>query len=157
MENTYLSTVGTVAKKATTSLYFLKRNLSNCPGRVKEKCYKSPVRSIIEYASSAWDPHTQCKFNRREMVQHRVANFVKGYYDRTNSVISMLTDLRWNTLRERRLQSKTLVFYKIVHQLVVIPKAPYLIPARSSRGHNMLFLLPQSTVNVHLYSFFPVS
>ena len=78
-------------------------------------------------------------------VQRRVARFVKGNYDRTISVTSMLADLKWNMLQERRLQSKTVMFYKIVHQLVPFRTAPYLIPARSSRGRNMRFLLPQST------------
>ena len=48
--------VDITAKKATTSLYFLKRNLHSCPSTVKEKCYKSLVRPIMEYASCVWDP-----------------------------------------------------------------------------------------------------
>ena len=41
--------VDTTAKKATTSLNFLKRNLHSCPSTVKDKCYKSLVRPIMEY------------------------------------------------------------------------------------------------------------
>ena len=63
----------------------------------------------------------------------------------------MLADLSWNTLQERRLQSKTVMF----DQLVVIPTTPHLIPARTPRGHNIQVLLPQSTVNAHIYSLFP--
>ena len=48
--------VDITAKKATTSLNFLKRNLHSCPSTVKEKCYKSLVRPIMEYASCVWDP-----------------------------------------------------------------------------------------------------
>ena len=47
------------------------------------------------------------------------------------------------------------MLYRIVHQLVIIPVTPFLIPARASRGHNMRFLIPQLTVNGQLYSFFP--
>ena len=147
--------VDNTAKKATTSLNFLKRNLSACPAVVKDKCYKSLVRPIMVYASCVWDPHTQRNINKLEMVQHRAARFVKGNFDRTSSVISMLADLRWNTLQERRTQSKSVMFYRIVHNLVAIPATPSLIPARASRGHNMRFCFPQSTVNAHLYSFFP--
>ena len=78
----------------------------------------------------------------------------KGDYDRTSSVTSMLTDLKWNTLQERRLQSKTVVFYKIVHQLVAITTAPYSFQPDHPEDITC-FLLPKSTVNVHLYSFFP--
>ena len=85
-----------------------------------------------------------------EMVQRRATRFVKWDYDRTSSVTSMLADLKWNTLQERAAE-----FYKIAYYLVAIPTAPYLIPARSSRGHRLRLFLIQSTVNVPLYSFFP--
>ena len=87
------------------------------------------------------------------MVQRRAALFVKGDFDRTSSVTSMLADLRWNTLQEMRMQNKSFMFYRIVHNLVAIPATPSLIPARASRGHDKRFCFPQSTVNAHLYSF----
>ena len=148
--------VDNTIKKASTSLNFLKRNLNACPTAVKDKCYKSLVRPIREYASCVWDPHTQRNINKLEIVQRAwAARFVKGNFDRTSSVTSMLADLRWNTLQERRMQSKSVMFYRIVHNLVAIPATPFLIPARGSRGHNMRFCRHQSTVNAHLYSFFP--
>ena len=69
-----------------TSLNFLERNLHGCPTGVKDKCYKSLVRPISEYSSSAWDPHTQCNINKLLMVQQGAAQFVKGNFDRTSSV-----------------------------------------------------------------------
>ena len=89
------------------------------------------------------------------MVQRRAAWFVKGDFDRTSIVTTMLTDLRRNTLQERRMQSKSVMLYRIVHNLVEITAMPFLIPLRTSRGHSMKFFIPQSTVNSHLYSFFP--
>ena len=85
------------------------------------------------------------------MVQRRAA--VKGDYSITSSVTAMLADLQWNTLQQRRMQSKTVMLYRVVHQLVSILVTPFLIPARVSRGHNMKFAIPQSLVNAHLYSF----
>ena len=95
--------VDNIAKKATSSLNFLNRNFSVCPAAVKDKRYKSLVRPIMEYASCVWGPHTQRNVNKLEMVQRRAARFVKGDFDRTSSVTSMLADLRWNTLQERRM------------------------------------------------------
>ena len=92
-------------KKATTSLNFLKRNLHGCPTGVKDQCYKSLVRPILEYSSCVWDPHTQRNVKKLAMVQGKAARFVKGDYKRTSSVTSMLTELHWNTLQERRMQS----------------------------------------------------
>ena len=53
------------------------------------------VRPMMEYGSSAWVPHTQRNIDRLEMVQRRAARFVKGDHDRTDSVTSMLTNLRY--------------------------------------------------------------
>ena len=85
----------------------------------------------------------------------RAVRFVKGDYSRTSSVTAMLADLEWNTLQQRRMQSKTVMLYRVVHQLVSIPVTPFLIPIRASRGHNMRYAIPRSTVNAHLCSFFP--
>ena len=109
--------VDNTVKKATTSLNFLKRNLHGCPTGVKDQCYKSLVRPILEYSSCVWDPHTQRNVNKLEMVQR--------------------TDLHWNTLQERRMQVKSAMLYRIVHNLVAIPVTPFLIPVRTSRGHSM--------------------
>ena len=122
---------------------------------MKDQCYKSLVRPISEYSSCVWDPHTQHNVNKLEMVQRRAARFVKGDYERTSSVTPMRTDLHRNTLQERRMQVKSAMLYRIGHNLVAIPVTPFLIPVRTSRGHSMKFFISQSTVNSHLYSFFP--
>ena len=95
---------------------------------------------------------TQRNISNLEMVQQRAARCVYGDY---SSVTDMLSDLQWNTLQQRRMQCKTVMLYRVVHQLVSIPVTPFLTPVRDLRGHNMKFLIPQSTVNAHLYSFFP--
>ena len=47
--------------------------------------------------------------------------------------------------------------YTVVHQLSSIPITPFLIPARELRGHTMRYLIQQSTMNAHPYSFFPTA
>jgi len=47
-----------VASKATRINGFLYRNLYLCPPEVKRNIYKAMVRSIMEYASTIWGPHT---------------------------------------------------------------------------------------------------
>ena len=94
-------------------------------------------------------------FYVKKAIQRRAARFVKADYSRTSSLTAMLADLEWNTLQQRRRQSKTVMLYRVVHQLVSIPVKPFLIPTRASRGHNMRYAIPRSTVNAHLYSFSP--
>ena len=142
-------------KKATTSLNFLKQNLRGCSTGVKDKCYKPIVSPILEYSFCVWAPHTQCNINKLEIVQRRATQFVIGDYKWTSSVTSMLTDLHWNTLQERRMQINATMLDRIVHNLFAIPATPFLIPVKTFRGQSMKFFIPQSMVNSYLYSFFP--
>ena len=75
------------------------------------------------------------------MVQRRAARFVKGDYDRTSSIATMLNELGWDTLQERRQHAKATMFYRIVYGLVCVPTTPFLIPATVSatRGHSMKY------------------
>ena len=43
--------------KASRTLNFLKRNLSNTSRQVKESAYLAMVRPQLEYASDVWDPY----------------------------------------------------------------------------------------------------
>ena len=52
--NTHISNVCT---KANRTLDFFRRTIFSCPKNVKEAAYKSMVRPILEYGSSAWDPY----------------------------------------------------------------------------------------------------
>ena len=80
-------------KKATTSLNFLKRYLRGFSTGVKDKCYRPIVRPILEYSSHVWDPHTQRNVNKLEITQRRATHFVKGDYEWTSSVTSLLSGL----------------------------------------------------------------
>ena len=87
--------------KANARLSFIKRNLKDCPQKLKEIAYFSLVRSFVDYAPTVLDPHQ--KFNREklEMVQRRAARFVKSRYRRTDSVTAMLDELGWPILSKR--------------------------------------------------------
>ena len=60
--------VDQTTKKANNSLAFLRRNLTSCPQDIKAQSYKTLVRPILEYASSAWDPYTQTNITQLEAV-----------------------------------------------------------------------------------------
>ena len=52
----------------------------------------------LEYASSVWDPHTDCLKTSLEAVQRRAARFVRADYSRYSSVAAMLNKLKWEPL-----------------------------------------------------------
>lgn len=152
--NTHISNITNTANR---TLGMLRRNLWGSPQSIKSVAYQSLVRPQLEYASAVWDPHTAGAAHQLEMVQRRAARFVKRDYTRDSSVTAMLNELGWMTLAQRRVNSRLVIFYKIVHGLVAIPKEEYLIPlTRPTRHHHSnSFRIPYASKNSYKFSFFP--
>ena len=107
--------IDTITKKANNTTAFLRRNLSTCPKKVKDICYRTFVRPQVENAATAWDPHTTDNSKKEEAVQHRAARFVTGDYCCTSSVTAVTESLSWETLQHRRQQAKAIMMFSIVH------------------------------------------
>lgn len=110
-----------IVSNANKSLGFLRRNLKISNSSIKSRAYQSIVRPKLEYACSLWDPHTADYKNKLEMVQRRAARYVCNNYHNTSSVTSMLNELQWPSLSERRLKTRLIMFYKVIHGLIAIP------------------------------------
>ena len=118
--------------------------------------FKSLVRPILEYASSAWDPYTQTEISQLEAVQRRAARFVKGDYRQTSSTSQMLKDLGWPTLQQRRSDTKLLMVYRITQDLIDIPSDQFFHPLiRGGHGYGHRFQVPFCRTDVFKFSFFP--
>ena len=94
--------ISNICKKANNTLSFLSRNLNIRDTKIKEKAYQSPVRPTLEYACTTWDPYLKDDKHRIEMVQRRAARYVSYRFHYTSSVSSILEELKWPTLEERR-------------------------------------------------------
>jgi len=148
--------VAAATRKANNSLGFLRRNLSSCPPSVKARTYTTLVRPIMEYAATAWDPHTQTCIDQLEAVQRRAARFVKGNYRTTSSSSQMIADIGWQPLQARGQTSKVTMMYRIINNLIDIPSDPYLRPAMSStRGSSIRYIVPFCRTDYLRHSFFP--
>ena len=99
---------------------FLQRNLKQCSTTMKSKAYLAFVRPIVEYAAVSWSPHTNSDINTLEMVQQKAARFVFNDYSSYSSVTAMLQELKWSSLQDRRIQSRLIMFYKILNNLVEV-------------------------------------
>lgn len=133
---TWSEHVEQIAKRASSSLGLLRRNLRFCPINSRKLAYVSLVRSIMEYSSVVWDPHFQKDIDRLEAVQRRGARFVtQDYKTRTpGCVTSMLDKLDLPALQTRRTNQRLAFFYKIVGgQLPGIPPDKYVVPIRGKR------------------------
>jgi hypothetical protein len=58
-----------VAAKSNKTLTVVQRVLGPCSKIVKERAYTSLVRPKLEYATAAWNPHTDRNVNTLEKVQ----------------------------------------------------------------------------------------
>ena len=119
--------INNITKKANQTLGFLKRNIRVHNKDLKSTVYKTLVRPQLEYASTVWSPHTDLDINKLESVQRRAARWETRDYQYTSSVSSMLQDLNWRTLDQRRIDSRLVLLYKVTYDLVAIPASDYLI------------------------------
>ena len=101
--------------KASKTLGFLRRNLSECTKQVKSAAYTSLVRPTLEYASAAWDPSSVEDITKLEKVQRQTARFAhSNYHDRaTGCVTKMVSDLGWEPLQHWRKVERLSTLYKI--------------------------------------------
>ena len=82
------------------------------------------------------------------MIQRsrRAARMVYADYQTTSSVSTMLNQLQWTTLQERRAQAKACMMYPVVNQLIDIP-SQILVPTRYDNVILSPLLLPARVTN----------
>ena len=91
------------------------------------------------------------------MVQRRAARYVSNRFHYTSSVSSILEELKWPTLEERRRKARLVLMYKIVNGLVKIDATDRLIkPSRISRNMDQhCFQIPSCYTDMRKESFYP--
>ena len=91
------------------------------------------------------------------MVQCRAARYTCNRYHNTSSVTEMLRTLNWSTLEKRRIRTRIIFLYKLIHHLVAIYPTNLLIqsdPRTRQYPHSYSFRLIQTTKDSYKYSFF---
>ena len=152
--------IGKVTSKANCTLGFVRRNLRVKSRLLKERAYFTLVRPQFEYSSTIWDPRKGVEKNgshKIEMVHRRAARWKTGNFNWRASVTSMLQELGWWSLEQRRVDSQPTLLFKIAHGLAPTCHTDQLrLPTRRSRQmHEPSFLpLPCHTTS-HRLSFFP--
>ena len=146
------------AHKANRTLGIVRRLLKPCEQDVKKRANEALVRRQMEYASSAWSPHTDRDISKLDQVQKNAARFVTGDYRLTTSTTALVKSVGWDPLEKRRLLFQATMLYKIRNKLV-----NFSIPAdiglqtrsRSSRAHGHAYRQLGINVQSYGYSFFP--
>ena len=78
--------------------------------------YVSFIRPILEYCDTVWDGCTQNECKKLEEVQLAAARVVSGALRGTSHSV-IYNELGWETLSERRIRHKLIMFYKMVNGL----------------------------------------
>jgi hypothetical protein len=150
--------INNISAKASKTLGFLHRNLSNCPRQLKITSYFALVRPLLEYSASVWDPHLKCDIKKLEAIQRRSARFVLNQRKRDHTSITLaLQNLKWLELQERRRHQRLTMLYKIINGMVAVPALDYFSFSTSkTRSKNSLKINTlQSRTDAYKFSFFP--
>ena len=95
--------------------------------------FKSILRPNMEYSAPIWDPYTKANIQLLAAVQRSAARFVCNKYSRHESVLSMLQDLDWPLLEQKREESRLTLFLRIVHKEVDIDEHAHAWMKRNPR------------------------
>ena len=79
----------------------------------------------LEFISTVWNPYLQKDIHTIEMVQRHATLFVTKMYDHYSSVTTILSQLHWENLQDRRSKACVILVYKIINGLVCIQPEPY--------------------------------
>ncbi|XP_071123318.1 uncharacterized protein B0403.1-like [Mytilus edulis] len=120
------------AAKANKSLGFIRRNLKVQSQTIKERAYQTLIRPKLEYCCTVWDPFTDENIRSLEKVQRRAARYVCNRHHNTSSVSEMLDTMKWQTLQERRLRTRLIMFHTIVNENIAIPSHNVLQQSQSN-------------------------
>ena len=82
---------------------------------------------------------------------------ISNDFSPSSSVTSMLNDLKWDNIENRRTTQRLATLHKILHEEIDIPHHNYIQskPQRSRRTHNKQFNLTNCTSTPFAQSFFP--
>ena len=107
--------VSKITGKASRTLNFLKRNLSNCSTQSESSSIFSSGKTTTGICFSSMGP---CDVHKLENIQRRAARWVLKDYSRYSLVTSMLQHLSWPELKTRRKISRLQTFYKALHNQI---------------------------------------
>jgi len=149
--------IDNICNKANSSVAFLRRNLQISQRHIKSNAYTTLVRPQVEYAAAVWDPYTEDNKYKLEMVQRRAARFVCNDYGRKSSVDTMVKDLGWRSLVQRRADIRLIFFYKCLNGLVAVDLSQDLVrqTVETRRRHPLSYIIPFESKKYIQKSFLP--
>lgn len=146
------SHVTAICAKASKTLGYLRRNLSNSPSSIRKLAYQTFVRPQLEYASSIWSPHPNYLIDMIESVQNRAARFISRDYSHHSSVTQMKLDLSLQPLVLRRDIALLSLLHKYVYNCTR-STLPIQLASNTSRRLNNQLSFSRMYGSTHAFNF----
>ena len=116
---------------------------------------RSPhVRPHLECSSTVWDPYYKQDIQTVEKIQCKDARFLTGNYSYQHSATSMLDDLNWPPLEQRRKNKRLTTFFKISNNRSPVTLPDYVKASTSrARSHDLSYIQIQTNYEQYKNSF----
>ena len=113
------------------------------------------MRPKLDYAATVWSSGQKLLLSVIEKIQSRAARYVSGNFKRTDSVIAMVDDLKWDSLEERWKKNRATMLQKIRTGLAAIPPTKLILATKQTIEHEHKLLHISTRTNYHKFSFYP--
>ena len=153
---TWKNHIASLKSKASSTLGVIRRSLGPCSQKVKLRVYETLVRPQLEYASAAWNPHTENDIKSLEAIQRQAVRFICREYGRYTSITPLLNQLNLDLLATRRLMTQCAMFFKIHHNKINLqfPSCVRPLPTTGKSSHQLRYDPIQAVRDTYKYSFF---
>src|SRR5437867_1665593 len=98
------------------------------------KAFVTYVRPILEYCSNVWSPYKLSDIRKIESVQGRFTKKLRGL--KSKPYPERLKCLNAETIELRRIKFDLSMYFKVLHDLVDIPRDTPLFKVRDTRTRN---------------------
>jgi len=117
---TYDAHINHIISKAYSRIGAMFKGFSTRSLSFLKKAFVTYVRPIVEYASNVWNPYLLKHINAIERVQRRFSKRIPSLKDLSYSERLAVLDLE--PLELRRLKADLVLYFKIFHNLVHLPR-----------------------------------
>ena len=117
----WIEHINNIAETAWSRLNLMRLLKFKINRKALEKMYIAFIRPLLEYSDSVWDNSPAYVKKQLDDIHYEAARIITGG-TKLCSHDKLLSDLGWDTLQERGIKHKLVIFYKILNNLT----PPYL-------------------------------
>jgi hypothetical protein len=142
-----------IVKRAHQRAALILRCFKTRDHTVLVRAFNTYVRPLVEYCSPVWAPCYLGDIIKIESVQRKFTRRLNGLS--TMTYRERLAKLKVESLELRRLRADLILYYKIIHKMVIINDNVISLVSNpyNLRGHDKRLLKPRASVNCRAHSF----